>query len=53
MIKAEPTFNLITALVTTWWTPVFVALFVAVLFYALHPRNRVAFDKAARLPLED
>ena len=53
MIKAEPTLSLISALVTTWWTPAFVALFVAVLFYALRPRNRAAFDKAARLPLED
>ena len=53
MMKAEPTLNLISALVTTWWTPVFVGLFVAVLFYALWPRNRAAFDKAARLPLED
>jgi len=53
MIKAEPTLNLISALVTTWWTPVFVALFVVVLFYALRPRNRATFDKAARLPLED
>ncbi len=53
MIKAEPSLNLISALVTTWWTPVFVALFIAVLFYALRPRNRATFDKAARLPLED
>ena len=53
MIKAEPTLNLISALVTTWWTPVFVALFIAVLVYALRPRNRATFDRAARLPLED
>jgi len=53
MIKAEPTLNLMSALVTTWWTPVFVALFIAVLVYALRPRNRATFDKAARLPLED
>ena len=53
MLKAEPTLNWISALVTTWWTPVFVALFVAVLYYALRPRNRATFDQAARLPLED
>lgn len=52
-MKAEPTLNLISALVTTWWTPVFVALFVVVLVYALRPRNRATFDSAARLPLED
>jgi cytochrome c oxidase cbb3-type subunit 4 len=52
-MKAEPTLNLITALVTTWWTPVFVGLFVAIVIYALWPRNRAKFDKAARLPLED
>jgi len=28
-MKAEPTLNLISALVTTGWTPVFVALFAA------------------------
>ena len=52
-MKAEPTLNLISALVTTWWTPVFVALFVAILVYALRPHNRASFDAAARLPLED
>jgi cytochrome c oxidase cbb3-type subunit 4 len=52
-MKAEPTLNLISALVTTWWTPVFVALFVAIVTYALLPRNRGKFDAAARLPLED
>ena len=40
-------------LVSTLWTPVFVALFVAVLVYALWPRNRADFDKAAKIPLED
>jgi cytochrome c oxidase cbb3-type subunit 4 len=53
MMKAEPTLNLISALVTTWWTPVFVALFVAVLIYALRPRNGATFDAAARLPLRE
>ena len=52
-MKAESTLDLISALVTTWWTPVFVALFVAVLIYALRPRNRAAFDVAARMPLRE
>jgi cytochrome c oxidase cbb3-type subunit 4 len=45
--------SLITDPVTTWWTPVFVVLFIAVVVYALWPRNRAKFDKAARLPLQD
>jgi cytochrome c oxidase cbb3-type subunit 4 len=45
--------SMITDLVTTWWTPAFVLLFVAVVVYALWPRNRATFDKAARLPLQD
>jgi cytochrome c oxidase cbb3-type subunit 4 len=45
--------SFITDLVSTWWTPVFVALFIAVLLYALWPKNRATFDEAARLPLKD
>ena len=52
-MKAEPTLNLISALVTTWWTPMFVAVFVAIVIYALWPRNRAKFDEAAQLPLRE
>ena len=53
-MKFEPAMHsLLTALVTTWWTPVFVALFLAVLAYALWPRNCASFDAAARLPLRE
>jgi cytochrome c oxidase cbb3-type subunit 4 len=31
----------------------FIALFVAALIYALWPRNRDQFSKAARMPLDD
>ena len=31
----------------------FIALFVAVLIYALWPGNKKKFDEAARLPLEE
>jgi cytochrome c oxidase cbb3-type subunit 4 len=39
--------------VTTWWTPVFVLIFFAVLAYALWPSNRKEFDAAARMPLRE
>ena len=45
--------NVFSNLVTTWWTPVFVVIFVAIVTYALWPRNRSLFDRAARMPLED
>jgi len=38
-------------LATTVWTPIFVALFVVVLLYALWPGKRSEFDAAARMPL--
>lgn len=43
--------NLASDVVLTFWTPVFVAVFAAIVFYALRPRNRAAFDEAARMPL--
>ena len=39
--------------VTTWWTPAFVLIFLAVLAYALWPSNRKEFDAAARMPLRE
>ena len=52
-MKIQLATSLMSDLVSTLWTPVFVALFVAVLVYALWPRNREDFDKAAKIPLED
>ena len=53
-MKLELTIDtLISSLVTIWWTPIFVALFLAVLAYAFWPRNRQTFDSAARLPLRE
>jgi len=37
----------------TWGLLLFVALFVIALAYALWPRNRGKFDRAARTPLEE
>ena len=45
--------SLISDIVTTWWTPLFVAIFVGVVAYALWPKNQKKFDAAARMPLED
>ena len=45
--------NPVSDFVTSLWTPVFVGLFVSALLYALWPRNRATFDKAANIPLED
>jgi cytochrome c oxidase cbb3-type subunit 4 len=45
--------NIASDLVTTIWTPVFVAIFVAVVTYALWPRNKAAFDEAAKMPLRE
>ncbi len=45
--------SLVSELVTTWWTPIFVAIFLGIVVYALWPRNRDKFDAAARMPLED
>ena len=45
--------NIASQLVTTVWTPIFVAIFVAIVTYALWPRNKAAFDEAARMPLRE
>ena len=45
--------NLASSLVLTFWTPVFVGFFIAIVVYALRPRNKALFDAAAKMPLED
>lgn len=45
--------GLVTAFISSWWTPLFMAIFFAILAYALWPKNKRAFDHAARMPLED
>jgi cytochrome c oxidase cbb3-type subunit IV len=45
--------NLATQLVSTLWTPIFVGIFLAIVTYALWPRNKAAFDEAARIPLRE
>lgn len=52
-MRIEPTASFLFNFVTTWWTPLFVALFVVVILYAFWPRNRETFDDAAKLPLRE
>ncbi len=46
-------FAFISNFIATFWTPVFVAIFLAILVYALRPGNREAFDRAAKMPLRE
>ncbi len=39
--------------ITSLWTPLFVALFLGIVVYAVWPGNRAAFDDAAKLPLRE
>jgi cytochrome c oxidase cbb3-type subunit IV len=45
--------NLASQLVLSFWTPVFVAIFTIIVFYALRPRNKTLFDAAAKVPLRE
>jgi cytochrome c oxidase cbb3-type subunit 4 len=45
--------NLATDLVTTLWTPIFVGIFLAIVTYALWPRNKADFDEAAKMPFRE
>ncbi len=52
-VKIDPDFSLVDRIVATWWTPLFFVIFLAILAYALWPRNRATFDKAAHMPLRE
>ncbi|MDO8401537.1 MAG: cbb3-type cytochrome c oxidase subunit 3 [Bradyrhizobium sp.] len=45
--------NITSEFVTSFWTPIFVGIFVAIVIYALWPRNKATFDEAARIPLRE
>ncbi len=45
--------NLASNLVLSLWTPVFVAIFIAIVLYAMRPRNKTLFDAAAKMPLRE
>jgi cytochrome c oxidase cbb3-type subunit 4 len=40
-------------LIATAWTPIFIAIFLAILGYALWPGNRKKFDDAGSMPLRE
>jgi cytochrome c oxidase cbb3-type subunit 4 len=43
----------ISNFIATFWTPIFVAIFLAILLYAVWPSNREPFDDAAKMPLRE
>jgi cytochrome c oxidase cbb3-type subunit 4 len=45
--------NFTSHFVTTFWTPIFVGIFIAIVTYALWPRNQTAFDEASKIPLRE
>jgi cytochrome c oxidase cbb3-type subunit 4 len=52
-MRIEPAVSFVSDLIATWWTPLFVALFLVVVAYALWPRNRAKFDEASKMPLRE
>jgi cytochrome c oxidase cbb3-type subunit 4 len=45
--------NFTSGFVATFWTPIFVGIFLAIVIYALWPRNQATFDEASRMPLRE
>ena len=45
--------NFTSNFVANFWTPIFVGIFLAIVAYALWPRNKVAFDEASKMPLRE
>ena len=45
--------NITSDFVTSFWTPIFVGVFLAIVAYAYWPRNKAGFDEAARMPLRE
>ena len=45
--------NFASDFVVTVWTPIFVGIFIAIVTYALWPRNKADFDEAAKIPLRE
>jgi cytochrome c oxidase cbb3-type subunit IV len=45
--------NCVSDFVVTLWTPLFVGIFLAIVAYALWPRNKAGFDEASKMPLRE
>jgi cytochrome c oxidase cbb3-type subunit 4 len=45
--------NTVSDFVISFWTPVFVGIFIAIVLYALWPRNKATFDAASKMPLRE
>ncbi len=45
--------NITSDFVTSFWTPIFVGIFLAIVIYALWPRTQAAFDEASKMPLRE
>jgi len=45
--------NFASDFVVSVWTPLFFGIFIAIVVYALWPRNKATFDAAARQPLRE
>jgi cytochrome c oxidase cbb3-type subunit 4 len=45
--------NITSDFVATFWTPIFVGIFLAIVTYAFWPRNQAAFDEASKMPLRE
>jgi len=45
--------NITSDFVTSFWTPIFVVIFLGIVAYALWPRNQAAFDEASKMPLRE
>jgi cytochrome c oxidase cbb3-type subunit 4 len=49
----SPTYKLLAEFAQTWGLLYFVAVFLAVIVYALWPSRQRQFDDAARMPLRE
>jgi cytochrome c oxidase cbb3-type subunit IV len=49
----ETMIDVISNFVATAWTPIFAAIFLAIIGHALWPGNRRKFDDAASMPLRE
>jgi len=52
-MQLDPTYAAVAHFAQTWGLAYFVAVFLAVLAYALWPSRRRKFDQAAQIPLRE